>query len=151
LAWVHERIFAGGGTHIPSTWERFSTQMGIQTVVHLSSPTPVAFRGSPPPRFLWLDIDQESEADHGTRALCGHFVLDALNNRESVLLHSAHGRHRTRWIYVAYLICAGKQVRAALTLAEEKPWQAPYHTDRAKWLDFKEYLRGQAPQSPSRS
>jgi hypothetical protein len=145
LAWVHERIFAGGGANIPSTWVQFSSQMGIQTVIHLSSPTPATFHGSPPARFLWLDIEQEEEADHGVRALCGRFVLDALNRGGGVLLHSAHGRHRTRWVYVAYLIYAGRQVRAALKLAEQKPWQAPYHTDRKQWSDFKNYLSGLPP------
>jgi hypothetical protein len=114
--------------------------MDIQAVIHLASPEPVAFQGLPPDRFLWLDIEEEQQADHDARALCGYFVLDALNNGGSVLLHSAHGLHRTRWIYVAFLICAGRQVRAALTLAEEKPWQAPYHTNRQQWSNFKKYL-----------
>jgi hypothetical protein len=141
LAWVHEHIFAGGGEHIPSTWDKFSSQMDIRAVVHLSNPAPMSFRGEPPPRFLWLDIEDEQNVDHRAQALCGEFVKDALLSGQNVLLHSAHGRHRTRWIYVAYLICAGRQVRSALRMAEEKPWQAPYHTDRAKWSDFKDFLR----------
>lgn len=140
MAWVDERIFAGGGDHIPAAWTQFSSQMGIHTVVHLSHPTPLPFPGVPPTRFLWLDIEREEQADHDTRALCGQFVHTALTGGANVLLHSTHGRHRTRWIYVAYLIWAGRQVRAALRLAEEKPWQAPYHTDPAMWAEFKEYL-----------
>lgn len=141
MAWVHENIFAGGGAHIPSTWDEFSFQMGIRTVVHLARPEPISFRGRTPARFLWLDIEHEDDADLAARDLCGRFVMEAIANGENVLLHSAHGRHRTRWIYVAFLICSGKQVRAALRLAEEKPWQAPYHTDRATWTEFKNYFR----------
>jgi hypothetical protein len=141
LAWVHEHIFAAGGEQIPSTWDKFSSHLDIQAVIHLSNPGPMSFRGPLPSRFLWLDIEDEQDADYRTQALCGKFVKDALASGENVLLHSTHGRHRTRWIYVAYLICTGRQVRSALRMAEEKPWQAPYHTDRAKWSDFKNFLR----------
>jgi hypothetical protein len=141
VAWVHEKIFAGGGAHIPSTWDEFSSQMGIRAVVHLARPGPILFQGGTTAGFLWLDIEHESDADLPTRHLCGRFIQEAISKGQNVLLHSAHGRHRTRWLYVAYLICSGKQVRAALTLAEEKPWQAPYHTDRAAWTEFKNYLR----------
>lgn len=141
MAWVHERIFAGGGDHIPATWDQFSREMSIQTVIHLSRPKPMVFKGHLPARYLWLDVEQEDELELPTRELCGRFVLEALEARGNVLLHSRHGRHRTRWIYVAYLICAGRQVRAALRLAEEKPWQAPYHTDREAWRQFQHFLR----------
>jgi hypothetical protein len=141
LAWVHEHIFAGGGDHIAATWKQFSTQLDIQAVVHLSYPEPLVFRGHLPEGFLWLDIEEEQQADHAARELCGRFVHESISSGYNVLLHSKHGRHRTRWIYVAYLIYAGKQVRAALTQAEEKPWQAPYHTDRGNWSDFKDYLK----------
>ena len=91
--------------------------------------------------MLWLNLEDERDVDLGMQALCGGFVHAAIESGENVLLHSAHGRHRTRWIYVAYLIWAGKQVRAALRMAEEKPWQAPYHTDAEKWSSFRSYLR----------
>lgn len=141
MAWVHEHIFAGGGDHIPATWEHFSRQIGIQAVVHLSSAEPMSFQGGWPASFLWLDIEEEHEAGFAARALCGRFVQSALAGGENVLLHSGHGRHRTRWIYVSYLICSGRQLRSALRLAEEKPWQAPYHTDHQAWVEFQNYLR----------
>lgn len=143
LAWVHEHIFAAGGAHIPAAWDEFSAQMGITAIVHLSHPDPLEFQGPAPGRLLWLDLEDEFEADVGMQALCGGFVHAAIEGGENVLLHSAHGRHRTRWVYVAYLIRAGKQVRAALRMAEQKPWQAPYHTDPEKWLRFQSYLRDQ--------
>jgi hypothetical protein len=143
LAWVHEHIFASGGEQIPSTWVQFSTQLGIGAVIHLSHPEPMAFYGPVPERFLWLNIEEEQQAGHTARELCGRFVQESISLGQNVLMHSSHGRHRTRWIFVAYLICTGKQVRAALTRAEEKPWQGPYHTDRAGWSEFKEFLSGQ--------
>jgi hypothetical protein len=141
VAWVHEQIFAAGGGHIPATWDQFSHQMNIKTVIHLSKSTPMDFNGGWPDRFLWLAIEGEKDSDSAARELCGRFVQDAVAQGQNVLLHSSHGRHRTRWIYVAFLLCSGRQLRAALRLAEEKPWQAPYHTDRESWETFKHYLR----------
>lgn len=141
MAWVHERIFAAGGDHIPDTWDQFSRQMNIQVVIHLSKPKPMAFQGRWPARFLWLDVEQETETAFPARAVCGQFVHEAIADKQNVLLHSRHGRHRTRWIYVAYQLYVGRQLRAALRLAEHKPWQAPYHTDRERWAEFKNYLR----------
>ena len=140
LAWVHEHIFAAGGSHIPAAWDQFSAQLGVTAIVHLSRPEPLEFHGSAPARMLWLDLEDEREVDLGMQALCAGFVHAAIESGENVLLHSTHGRHRTRWVYVSYLIWAGKQVRAALRMAEEKPWQAPYHTDTEKWSTFRTYL-----------
>lgn len=141
MAWVHERIFAGGGELIPATWDQFSREMNIQAVIHLSKPAPMSFIGRLPNRFLWLDVDKETETDFQARALCGRFVHEALLDGHGVLIHSAHGRHRTRWIYVSYQLYIGRQLRAALRLSEEKPWQAPYHTSRSQWAEFEAFLR----------
>jgi hypothetical protein len=86
-----------------------------------------------PERFLWLDISEEAEADSGARLLAGEYIADCLREGRSVLLHSSHGRHRVRWAYVAYRLVSGARLSAALKQAAERPWLAPYHTDRKAW------------------
>jgi hypothetical protein len=58
-----------------------------------------------------------------------------------VLLHSNRGRHRVRWIVVAYLILAGRSVRGAIREVEERPWLAPYHTQVDSWQSFFERVK----------
>jgi hypothetical protein len=70
------------------------------------------------------------------RCLAGRFIRSCLDREELVLLHSARGRHRTRWAFVAYCILSGVSVRAALRQAAEQPWLSPYHTDRESWEAF---------------
>lgn len=140
MSWVHDRIFAAGGEQIPKDWGAFSDQTGIEAVVHLSPEGPMPFQGPVPQAYLWLNVDQEDQAEAGTRRLAGEFVLDCLKVGRSVLLHSAIGRHRTRWVFTAFLICSGVALPRALGQAARPPWLAPYHTDESRWADLIELL-----------
>jgi hypothetical protein len=133
MSWVHDRIFAAGGSQVPEDWRAFSDQTGIQAVVHLSPAGPMSFRGPAPQAFLWLGVDQEEQADPDTRRMAGEFVMACLEDGHSLLLHSAVGRHRTRWVFTAFLICSGVSLPQALGQAARPPWLAPYHTDQAAW------------------
>ena len=144
MTWVHDRIFAAGGSHIPATWEQFSGQTRVTAVVHLNPVEPQRFVGPSPEAFLWLALEDESEADLESRWLAGHFVQLQLAKGRSVLLHSGEGRHRTRWVFVAYLLLEGKSWRAALRQAEQTPWLAPYHTDHERWRSFVSWLESDA-------
>jgi hypothetical protein len=141
LSWVHDRIFAAGGSQIPKTWQAFQDQTGIDAVVHLSPGAPVPFIGPTPAAFLWLDVDDEDAADIQVRMLAGGFVLDCLRDGRTVLLHSRLGRHRTRWVFVAFLLCSGVSLTRALSEAAERPWLAPYRTDKARWQALADGLR----------
>ncbi len=141
MTWVHERIFAAGGAHIPATWESFRAQTGIEAVLNVNPGNPSHFVGDPPTRFLWIDVGQESEADMEARLLAGRFLKQAIESGDRVLLHSGQGRHRTRWAYVAFLLCHGKTVATALRQAAETPWLAPYDTDREQWRALARYLK----------
>jgi hypothetical protein len=140
MSWVHDRIFAAGGGLIPQDWGSFHDQTGIEAVVHLSPEGPMRFLGPIPHAFLWLGVDQEAGADPATRRLAGEFVLACLRDGHSVLLHSTLGRHRTRWIFAAFLICSGMALPRALKLAARPPWLSPYHTDKGAWQDLIELL-----------
>lgn len=144
MGWVHERIFAAGGGHIPDSWEAFADQTKIQSVLHLNSDGPRPFLGPPPRAFLWLPIGNEEQADPTARLLAARFLDQRLRSGDSLLIHSTKGRHRTRWAYVAYLIWTGRGVDSALRQAEERPWQAPYRTDREAWWAFADWLKGQS-------
>lgn len=133
MSWVHDRIFAAGGFQIPQTWEAFQDQTGIDAVVHLSPGAPMHFAGPSPSAFLWLDISDEDAADLEARRLAGGFVRDCLQDGRTVLLHSRLSRHRTRWVFVSFLLCSGASLSRALRAAEERPWLSPYHTDEARW------------------
>jgi hypothetical protein len=141
LTWVEENIFAAGGHHIPTTWAEFTDSTGIRTILHLSSGQPQSFLGPPPRRFLWLGVEDEKLAGIEDRKLVGKFIAESLAAGEKVLLHSAQGRHRTRWVYVAYALYVGRGLSRVLREAAEKPWLAPYHTDQAMWNTFQESLR----------
>lgn len=136
MTWVHDRIYAGGGGHIPDDWEAFAEQTGISAVVHLAPGRPEAFRGRPPRAFLWLPISDERDAGPEDRWLVGRFIDDCLEAGHKVLLHSSLGRHRARWAFVAYRIYAGRTAPAALREAAERPWLTPYLTDAAGWEAF---------------
>lgn len=140
MTWVHERVFAAGGEHIPNTWQSFRQQTGISAVLHLNPGRPQHFEGAAPRAFLWLDIDQEEQAGEEQRWLAGRFLQLQLEQGGSMLLHSGQGRHRTRWVYTAYLLLRGRTVESALRQVEEPPWLAPYHTDRARWHEFSDWL-----------
>lgn len=140
LAWVHDRIFAAGGSHIPATWDSFREQLGISAICNLDEAQPAHFAGEPPASFLWLDISQESAADLSAMHLVGDFIQECVTAGQRVLLHSSQGRHRTRWAFVAFQICIGSSVRSALRLAAEPPWLAPYSTDRARWHQFADHI-----------
>lgn len=141
LTWVEESIFAAGGQHIPTTWADFADSTGIGTVLHLSSGQPQSFLGPPPQRFLWLRVEDERLAGIEERTLAAEFIAVSLAAGEKVLLHSAQGRHRTRWVYVAYGLYVGRTLSRVLREAAEKPWLAPYHTDQEKWNTFQASLR----------
>lgn len=145
MSWVHDRIFAAGGFQIPKTWGEFHDQTGVDAVVHLSPGTPMAFAGPAPAACLWLDINDENDADLGARRLAGDFVLDCLQEGRTVLLHSRLSRHRTRWVFVAFLLCSGVGLARALRQAEERPWLSPYHTDQARWQALVEALQASPP------
>ena len=141
MTWVEDGIYAAGGDHIPRTWSAFADQTGITAVLHLSASGPTEFAGRPASRFLWLDLELETEADQDARRLAGEFVLDSRNQGRRVLLHCTKGRHRTRWIYVAYRLCLGHGLKGVLRDAAQKPWLAPYHTDRDAWAAFRSYMK----------
>ena len=141
MTWVHDRIFAAGGDHIPATWESFRTQTRITAVLNVNPGNPSQFVGAPPTRFLWLDVKQESEADIEARLLAGRFLQEAVQLGDRVLLHSGQGRHRTRWAFVAFLLCHGQTVATALRQAAETPWLAPYETDRDQWRALARYVK----------
>jgi len=141
LTWVEESIFAAGGQHIPATWADFSDSTSISAVLHLSSGQPQLFLGPPPRRFLWLRIEDEKLAGIEERKLAAEFITVSLSAGEKVLLHSAQGRHRTRWVYVAYSLYVGRRLSRVLREAAEKPWLAPYHTDQETWSAFQEFVK----------
>jgi hypothetical protein len=85
-----------------------------------------------------LDVDDEISADLQTRRLAGEYILTCQKAGYSVLLHSAQGRHRVRWAFVAHQLCTGRKLKTVLREAAEKPWLAPYHTDQALWQAFYE-------------
>jgi hypothetical protein len=136
VTWVHEQIYAAGGDHIPSTWASFADQTGVTAVLHLAEGRPSQFVGNPPISFLWMDLTDERQADLNTRFLAGHFLLTCLKGCQRILLHSRSGRHRTRWAFVAYCICAGESVTKAIRKASDRPWLSPYYTDVGLWEAF---------------
>jgi len=148
MTWVEDGIYAAGGDHIPQTWGAFAGQTGISAVLHLAHPAPSVFDGPPPARFLWLDLEHEQQAGEQERRLAGEFVRDSRAAGRSVLLHCPHGRHRTRWAYVAYRLCLGHGLKGVLRDAAQKPWLAPYHTDREAWAAFRSFLRQTAEHPP---
>jgi hypothetical protein len=141
MTWVHEKIFAAGGSHIPKTWSEFSDQTGIRAVLHQSPGCPSAFYGPPPQAFLWLDLEDENQVGVPGRQLAGNFIKACLDQGQLVLLHSPLGRHRTRWAFVAFLILCGASVKAALRQAAQLPWLSPYHTDPKAWEEYADSLR----------
>jgi hypothetical protein len=141
VTWVHEQIYAAGGDHIPTTWVSFADQTGVTAVLHLAQDRPSQFRGELPKSFLWMDIDEEKRADLNARHLAGNFLLHCVKDHQRILLHSSSGRHRTRWAYVAYCICAGMSVRKAIRLASNRPWLSPYYTDIGLWETFAGMLK----------
>jgi hypothetical protein len=148
MTWVADGIYAAGGEHIPSTWAAFSQQTGIRAVLHLSLQQPQYFRGPTPTRFLWLDIGDESGADLSSRQLVGEYVIACREAGQAVLLHSAQGRHRVRWAFVAHQLCTGRKLTTVLREAAEKPWLAPYHTDQAIWQAFYDGLKASTSEPP---
>jgi len=144
VTWVHDRIFAAGGERLPATWRTFADQTGISAVLHLRPERPAVFEGPPPRSFLWLDVQDESQADAQTRWLAARFLEDCLGAGQAVLLHSSLGRHRGRWAFVAYRILSGRSAAAALREAAQRPWLGPYRTDSGAWEAFAAELHGRA-------
>ncbi len=144
MAWVHASIYAAGGEHIPQAWEAFAETTGITAVVHVAAERPSRFQGPLPARFLWLKTAVEP-LDQSLRRLAGEFVRQSLDAGHKVLLHGREGRHRVRWVFVAYRLCAGARLERALREAGEKPWLAPYDTDRASWETFHRQLQDSRP------
>jgi hypothetical protein len=140
LTWVHERIFAAGGTHIPRTWASFADQTGIGAILHLNPGQPETFSGDLPASYLWLDVTDEEDADHETRWLAGRFAQWQVIGGNRLLIHSSLGLHRTRWVYMSFLLCQGVSLATALRRAQEPPWLAPYHTDEGTWRSFVEWM-----------
>jgi len=140
LTWIHDRIYAAGGKHLPENWASFIDQTGITAVLHLHPTSPATFVGPTPVSFLWMNLEEEAEAGLEERWLAATFIGENLKNGQSVLIHSSHRRHRVRWTYVAYMIWNGRTVRASLNEVEQKPWLAPYYTDVKGWEDFEEFV-----------
>jgi len=136
MTWVQDGIFAAGGEALVQGWEDFAAQTGVTAVLHLRPSAPMPFLGRPPTAYLWLGLDDENEAGAEERWLVGSFIVACLAQGRRILLHASRGRHRTRWAYVAYRICAGSTPEAALHRAGEPPWMAPYHSDRHRWAEF---------------
>ncbi len=140
MTWVDDRVYAAGGSHVPATWETFARQTGITAVLHLRPGSPEAFVGPAPAAFLWLDVSDEAQAGLELRLQAGRFVQQRVAAGDRVLLHGSLGRHRVRWAFVAYRLCTGQSLKAALRAAEQRPWLAPYHTDLPAWEAFAAYL-----------
>lgn len=140
MTWVHERIFAAGGSHIPRTWPSFADQTGIDAVLHLNPDQPDAFAGGPPAGFLWLDVVDEDGADAPTRLLAGRFANWQVDRGGSLLIHSSLGLHRTRWVFMSFLLCRGRSLKSAMRQVQEPPWLAPYHTDDDAWRSFVDWM-----------
>ncbi len=136
MTWVQDGIFAAGGESLPQGWEEFASQTGITAVLHLRPAAPAPFLGRAPAAYLWLDVDDENQAGGEDRWLAGSFIEACMAEGRRVLLHASAGRHRIRWAYVAYRICAGSTPEAAVRRAGRAPWMAPYHTDRGHWMAF---------------
>lgn len=136
MSWVHDRIFAAGGGQVPRAWAAFADQTAIRAIVHLAPDQPDRFIGPPPSAYLWLRIGDEAEADMAARKSAGRFVETCLADGLNVLLHSSVSRHRTRWVFVSYLLVSGSTLPHALRLAAEKPWLSPYRTDESAWQTF---------------
>jgi len=141
VTWVEDRIYAAGGEHIPQTWGAFADQTRITAVVHLKPGAPAAFRGPLPEAYLWLGMADETQAQDSDRWLAGRFVAESLQAGRKVLLHSSLGRHRTRWVYVAWAIVDGRSARAALRQAASRPWLSPYPTAPEVWEAFAREVR----------
>ena len=143
MSWVGERIYAGGGDHIPDDWRRFAESTGITAILHLSPVASELFQGPLPASFLWINLADEKQAGVEERWLAGSFISHCLAQGQRVLLHSVLGRHRTRWAFVAYLMRSGAPMADALRSAAQRPWLAPYYTDHAAWTAFAEHVRAQ--------
>lgn len=136
MTWVQDGIYAAGGESLPARWADFTAQTGISAILHLRPRAPARFEGSPPGFFLWLNIDDETDAAYADRLLAASFVQDCLSGGRRVVLHASAGRHRTRWCYVAYKILDGSAPEAAMRRVARSPWMAPYRTDEAAWCEF---------------
>jgi hypothetical protein len=90
-----------------------------------------------------MAIEEEHQAGVEERLLAARFIQECLLMGQKVLLHSIHGRHRTRWAFVAFRIYSGRSVRAALRQAAESPWLAPYHTNTEDWETFALSIAGE--------
>jgi hypothetical protein len=90
-----------------------------------------------------MDVEEETQVGIEERCLAAQFIHECLQNGHQILLHSSHGRHRTRWVYVAFQIYNGQSVRAALRQAAESPWLSPYHTDTEVWDRFALSIAGE--------
>jgi hypothetical protein len=141
MTWVQDGIFAAGGEALPAAWADFAQQTGITAVLHLRPAAPATFVGRIPQSFLWLNIENEEQATTADRALAGAFVEASLGRGERVLLHASLGRHRTRWVFVAYRIWSGASPDAAMRQAAQPPWLGPYRTDRDRWTEFADLAR----------
>ncbi len=119
-------------------------QTGISAILHFNPVSPERFAGSVPEQFLWMDVADETQAGIRERLLAAVFLHRCITQNLRILVHSSLGLHRTRWAYVAYSICAGHSVKAALRTATETPWLAPYHTDQAVWEEFAAACRSES-------
>lgn len=143
MTWVHDRIFAAGGEHIPKDWASFSDQTGVTAVLHLAPEKACHFEGPPAESFLWLDVVGEEQLDLDTCLLAARFLHESTQSGRSALLHASLGRHKTRWAFVAYRIYTGRSVRVALREAAERPWLSPYLTDKRLWAEFAALVKSQ--------
>jgi hypothetical protein len=141
LTWVHDQIYAAGGDHIPEVWASFVDQTGISAIVHLNSDAPAQFVGPLPNAFLWMRIGEEREAGISERLFAAQFIERCLQAGDKILLHSSEGRHRVRWLFVAFLILSGRGVRGTLSLVENRPWLSPYKTDLGIWNEYSEFVK----------
>lgn len=150
MTWIHDQIYAAGGEHLPNHWSSFVEQTGVDSILHLQAGTPAKFLGPIPASFLWMNLELEAEVGLEERWLAAVFINLHVENGRIILIHSSHPLHRVRWTYVAYQIFKGRSVQASLKEVEQKPWLAPYHTDRENWDRFKQlvdFRRGEIPAS----
>lgn len=101
--------------------------------------------------FLWMSVEDESQAGIGERRLAAEFVSSCVDQGMRVLLHSSLGRHRVRWAYVAYRIWSGRSLKGVMGEVEKRPWMAPYHTDLAAWEKYAQSVKADRPRRSSRT
>ncbi len=126
MPWVTDNIFVAGGDFVAENWADFQGQTGVSAVITVDREKPGDFKAPAPWAWLWLPVESEELYTLDQLRLGAQFIEAALGASHAVLLHSAHGAHRTRPLVAAHLIAQGKSVARVVKELEQKPWLPPY-------------------------